>query len=300
MAKQKLSGAKQLSQAMAAHFEQIQNFPVKVAEGFDQCTGKVHEARFLRGFVGDARELWVQAREVLGMGGMDPISNYEVVSMGLGDNLTPAVWAELHSLNSRKLTIRMLSQASVQDSWRAADKADTPKEFVSLQELKVAMAALEGAIQRVTPWNAAFKTLSIFLTVNNFGESELAGRPTRVSVIVNFIDEVLRANARNWEEKKPFESAQELGVRWQAAMVRQGSFSGAVSTESKRRERTESVAKTQLRQLCRKFNEGRCPVKDGRHPAPYDSSITLRHACNKYLADKKRLCMEDHAAPDHK
>jgi hypothetical protein len=142
--------------------------------------------------------------------------------------------------------------------------------------------------------------LSIFLTVNNFGESELAGRPTRVSVIANFIDEVLRANARNWEEKKTFESAQELGVRWQAAMVRQGSFSGAVSTESKRRERTESVAKTQLRQLCRKFNEGRCPVKDGRHPAPYDSSITLRHACNKYLADKKRLCMEDHAAPDHK
>jgi hypothetical protein len=127
MAKQKISGAKLLTQTMAAHFEQLQNFPAQVEKGEDDCNGKVHEARFLRGFVGDARALWVQAREKLGMHRLDPISNYKVVSMGLGDMLTPAVWAELHSPNSRRLSIHMLSNGSVQDSWRTADKLVSPK-----------------------------------------------------------------------------------------------------------------------------------------------------------------------------
>jgi hypothetical protein len=109
MARQKCSGAKLLTQTMAAHYEQIQNCPAQVEKGEDDCTGKVHDARFLSGFVDDARLQWVQAREKLEIHGMDPISNYEVVFMVLSDLLTPALWAELHSPNSRKLSIRMLS-----------------------------------------------------------------------------------------------------------------------------------------------------------------------------------------------
>jgi hypothetical protein len=201
MAKQKISGAKLLTQTMAAHFEQLQNFPAQVEKGEDDCTGKVHEARFLRGFVGDARTLWVQAREKLGMHGLDPISNFEVVSMGLGDMLTLAVWAELHSPNSQKLSIRMLSSGLDQDSWRAADRPDSPEEFNSLQELKIAVATLDGAIQRVTPWNAAFKMLTVFLTANNFGEAELGSQPSRIFLLANFIDEVLSKRQKLGGEK---------------------------------------------------------------------------------------------------
>jgi hypothetical protein len=91
MARQKLSGAKLLSQVLSANFEQVQNFPEKIEGGVDDCLGKVHPARFLRGFVGDSQNLWKQAREEWGVEGIDPISNYEVVSIGLGDLLTPAV-----------------------------------------------------------------------------------------------------------------------------------------------------------------------------------------------------------------
>jgi hypothetical protein len=63
MGKQKVSGSQLLSHTLSANFEQLQNFPEKVEEGVDDCLGKVHHSRFLRGYVGDSQELWRQARD---------------------------------------------------------------------------------------------------------------------------------------------------------------------------------------------------------------------------------------------
>ncbi len=54
MARQRVSGSKLLSQKLSANYEQILNFPEKVEVGEDQCTGKAHPARFLRGYVGSS------------------------------------------------------------------------------------------------------------------------------------------------------------------------------------------------------------------------------------------------------
>jgi hypothetical protein len=80
------------------------------------------------------------------------------------------------------------------------------------------MASLEG--HRVMPWNLSFKALNFFLISINFGESELAGKSGRLLFLGNFVDEVLRTNARNWEEKKPFLSYQDLSVKWSADLTR--------------------------------------------------------------------------------
>jgi hypothetical protein len=152
--------------------------------------------------------------------GIDPIANYEVVSLGLGDLLTPTVWNELHKPNSRWLSVRMLSTKSVEEAWKAGEKSDTTKEFETLQEFKMAMATLDGAIQKVMPWNMAFKTLHIFLTSTNFGESDLPQKTSRLALLANFVDETLRGNARNWEEKKSFFSYQDLAVRWTTGLAR--------------------------------------------------------------------------------
>jgi hypothetical protein len=220
MARQKLSGAKLMSQVLSANFEQVQNFPEKIEGGVDNCLGKVHPARFLRGFVGDSQNLWKQAREEWGVEGIDPISNYEVVSIGLGDLLTPAVWNEIHKPNSRRLSVRMLSTKSVEEAWKLGDKSDTLKEFETLQEFKMAVATLDGAFQKVMPWNLAFKTLSIFLVSINFGESDLPTKSNKLVLLANFVDEVLRGNARNWEEKKSFFSYQDLAVKWTTGLAR--------------------------------------------------------------------------------
>ncbi len=106
--------------------------------------GKAHPARFLRGYVGDSQELWRQARSIWGADGIDPVASYEVGSLGIGNQLTHKVWAELHKPNSRQLSIRLLSHKSVEEAWKQGDKSDSPKEFENLNEFKTAMASLEG------------------------------------------------------------------------------------------------------------------------------------------------------------
>ena len=75
LGKSKISNSKAISNKMAQNVELLQNFPVQVEQGPDDCFGKVHKARFLRGFVGDAQVIWTQARSELGVDGHEPIGN---------------------------------------------------------------------------------------------------------------------------------------------------------------------------------------------------------------------------------
>ncbi len=160
----------------------------------------------------------------MGAEGIAPISNYELVSMGLGDLLSPKVWAKIHKPNARDLSITMLSQGSVEEAWKNPDKSHSPKAFDSLFDLKMAMVTLEGAIHKVMLWNFSYKTIYIFMVSVDFGESDLAGCDTRKQILANFVNEALRANARNWEEKKKFLSHQDLCVKWTALITRKASL----------------------------------------------------------------------------
>ncbi len=302
MAKQKLSNSKLLSQTMAANYEQVANFPIKVEAGMDDCTGKVHKARFFRGYVGDGQEIWKQARDELSLEGHDPIGNYEVVSMGLGDHLSPKVWAEVHKMNSRELSIRLLSRESIEQAWRGNDKSETLKEFGNLLEFKIAVATLEGAIHRVMPWNYGFKTVAFFLTTMDFGEAELGNKPSRLKFLIDFVDEALRANARNWEEKKVFLSYQDLSAKWQASISR---FTASETKESKKeKEKSKPSRSKEFVKLpdtvCRKFNENKCDCKDDKHPSTEDPSKIVEHLCSKFLPDKRAFCPKNHPYGKHK
>jgi hypothetical protein len=305
MGKQKISGSRLLSHVLSANFEQVQSFPTQVEKGEDHCLGKAHSARFLRGYAGDSQELWKQAREVWGSNGIDPIGNYEVGSIGFGDQLTHKVWAELHKPNSRLLSVRLLSNKSVEDSWKAGEKTDSPREFETLNEFKVAMACLEGGFHKVMPWNFSFKALNFFLVSINYGESELGNKNDRLIVLSNFVDEALRTNARNWEERKPFLSYQDLSVRWNSDLTRRlgsgasgGGWGGGKG--GKTGNGSERGQQKVPRWVCRRFNEGRCDSKEERHQSSWDPSFNLRHVCSKWLADKGKCCLEKHPLNEHK
>jgi hypothetical protein len=305
MGKQKVSSSRLLSQTLSANLEHLQNFPEKIEGGVDDCLGKAHSARFLRGYVGDSQELWQQARQVWGADGIEPVANYEVGSLGIGDQLTHKVWAELHKPNSRQLSIRLLSHKSVEESWKQGDKSDTPKEFERLNEFKTAIACLEGGFHRVMPWNLSFKALNFFLVSINFGESELAGRPGRLLFLGNFVDEVLRTNARNWEEKKPFLSYQDLSVKWSADLTRKlgGSppnLESGGKRAGKKTDRKEKQSPRIPRWVCRRFNEGRCDHKEERHVSSWDPNFFLKHVCAKWFPEKNRCCLENHPLNEHK
>jgi hypothetical protein len=307
MGKQRVSGSRLLSQTLSANFEKLQNFPANVERGEDDCLGLVHPARFLRGYVGDTQELWRQAREEWGPEGIEPVANYEVGTLGIGDLLTHKVWAELHRPNSRQLSIRLLSQKTVEEAWKQGDKTDSPKEFENLQEFKLAVASLEGGFHRVMPWNHSFKALSFFLTSINFGEAELGNRSIRLLFLSNFVDETLRTNARNWEERKPFLSYQDLSVKWSSDLARRIGSGLAGSDPSRKSgnknkgdKKDRNAAPKVPRWVCRRFNEGRCEIKDDRHVSSWDPNFFLKHVCAKWMPDRNRCCLDPHPLNEHK
>jgi hypothetical protein len=164
----------------------------------------------------------------------------------------------LHRPNSRQLSIRLLSQKTVEEAWKQHEKAESPKEFETLQEFKVAIANLEGGFHRVMPWNLSFKALNFFLVLINFGEAELSGKQGRLLFLANFVDEVLRTNARNWEERKPFLSYQDLTVKWTADLTRligsdfPGSDSAKRSGAKSKQEKKETLTTARVpRWVCR-------------------------------------------------
>jgi len=304
LGKNKMDGHKALSRLMAANFEALSNFPEKIESGTDDCVGQVHKSRFLRGYVGDPQELWIQARKHLGPDGLDPISNYEMVTLGIGDLMTPKVWSEIHKPNSVLLSIRMLSRKSVDEAWRDPDKSETPKEFETIRELQSAMTTLECAIHRVMPWNWSFKTLLLFLISNDFGASDLSGKTVTISFTANFVDEILRANARNWEEKKKFFSHQDLCSRWSSFLSRnlQQTKSADMTKRKEKSKPGPADRKGGVRVpawLCRKFNSGDCDKKEDKHPSCWDPSFILKHLCSK-ITDKNKVCFENHPECHHK
>jgi hypothetical protein len=144
------------------------------------------------------------------------------------------------------------------------------------------------------------------LISTNFGESDLGPKANRLLVLSNFVDEVLRGNARNWEEKKSFFSYQDLAVRWSTSLARKigdaGSTSenGAKGNGNKKKPFAEKQKPRIPGWICKRFNEGRCESKDDKHQSTWDAAYTLKHLCSKWLRDKNRCCMEPHPEIDHK
>ena len=165
----KLKSGKILSEKLAENFETVKRFPVEVEAGQDSCTGQAHSAQFLRGYVGNSQELWLQARRVWGMAGIEPISNYETVSMGLNGLVPLRVWREIHTPSSKLLSVQMLTDSARKAVRQAADSAAEPGEFELLQELKMAVVTLDACMRKVMPWNSSFATIAIFLHSVDFG-----------------------------------------------------------------------------------------------------------------------------------
>jgi len=133
---------------------------------------------------------------------------------GIGDLLTTPVWEEIHNPGSRLLCLQMLSPKSVETALRNPDKSESPKLFHTIGELKVAVIILDTAILRVMPWNHAFRTLALYLLSNDYGNSELAGKTSKVHVLTGFVNEVLLQNAKAWVEKRKYSSHQDLVNKW--------------------------------------------------------------------------------------
>lgn len=302
-------GNRILTEKLAENFERVRTFPVRVEAGEDHCTGVAHKARFLRGYVGNSQNLWVQARTVMGLTGLDSISNYETVSVGLNGYVGSRVWHEVHSPSSKALSIRMLTHSAMKSAWNAKEKEGDEKGFDSVQEIRMAVVVLDTCIRKVMPWNFAFTTVSFFLHTVNFGEGELGGRVDHLDFVADFVDEILRYNAQAWDEERYFMSAQEVAAKWSALLLRHNADSSPAKGASVSRDKKPDSAKGAERAkqggkvppgVCKLFQNKDCKHTGNKHSAPWDASYILRHVCAEYLKDKKRFCMGDHPRVEHK
>jgi hypothetical protein len=301
-----------LSEKLAENFERVKTFHTRVESGEDQCMGRAHNARFLRGYVGNSQELWLQARRHLGLTGLDPISNYETVSIGLNGHLSSRVWHEVHSPSSKILSLRMLTPSAMKSAWVTQEKAGEIKEFDTLHDLKMAVMALDTCVRKVFPWNFAFTTLAIFLQSVNFGEKELDSKPDRLIFLADFVDEVIRYNAQAWDEERHFMSAQEVAAKWTGAMLRRGAgpspSSDGPAAKAKKAGNGNGSEKKDVSQnrdrfppgVCKQFQNNACTHTGDKHAAHWDSEYVLRHLCARYLPEKKRWCLGNHSKKDHK
>lgn len=307
------------SHAMASNFEKLKKFPTKVPEGIDDCTGKVHEARFLRGYVGSSKDLWLQAREILPLEGREAVSNYDTGSIGITGKIGPQVWKEVHNPSSKDLSIRMLAPSASKSAWKSTDSGN--KDFSTMQELRIAVSTLDAAFHKVHPWNFSFKAISVFLQNMNFGENELDKSTESVLFVADFIDEALKANAQFWDEKRGFLSNQHLHTRWVSAMAERAYALGSKKDfkgKNEKWDRDFNKSKGEARGggnnggvrkawwernpmgYCRNYNSNSCQFKTQQHPAPWDKTFILNHNCTQFLPDKNRFCFGDHPKCEHK
>ena len=64
------------------------------------------------------------------------------------------------------------------------------------------------------------RNLAIFLNTIEFGKSDLTGFSDRLTIVADFIDEILKFNAQAWDEERYFMSAQEVSTKSSALLVR--------------------------------------------------------------------------------
>jgi len=68
----KKKDSKILSERLSANLEKLNESPMEVPSGKDNCADLLHEARFLRGARGKSQDVWVAARKKLGLTGFGP------------------------------------------------------------------------------------------------------------------------------------------------------------------------------------------------------------------------------------
>jgi hypothetical protein len=294
---------------MSRNLNNMKKNPKKVEAGDDNRADKLHSARFLGGHICENTEIWLKAREHIGISGLDPISRYDSEGVGMNGNLNGHIWAAIHNPGSKEISIRSFSPETLKTvrSSNEKDSASCKKDFAHINEIRMALATLRMAIHFVHPWNFSVATLDYFLNSTQFGEREFGVANERIQFVTNFIDEVLAHNAEAWDDAKPFMTAHEISTKWVAAVMLRGP-KPSTSHQTQNRNRQNIGKKINAldrsievpKDVCRRYNAKNCPSQNDKTcKAPWDGTTDLKHACAFRLPDKS-FCLKDHPLAEHK
>jgi hypothetical protein len=312
---------KKLTEKLAKNLEKSKKFPAKIQAGEDNRADLLHDARFLGGHTCRHTDIWLHARKVIGLTGLEPISLYDSECLGMSNHINSHIWAELHNPGSKEISIKMLSPQALKAARGSSDKeaASVKKDFEEISEVAVALNTLSHAVHCIHPWNFAMATLDFFLTTVQYGDKESGAKTAKLSFLCDFIDEALLHNAEAWDDSKPFLTSTELSSKWvteimmrfpRAGPSRQNFKNEPVQTKKPQNTtlphpppngKTKYTGSFIPNGLCRRFNFNSCPCQNDKLcPAPFNSSVQLKHQCAHWDEQKKSYCLQSHSLLDHK
>jgi hypothetical protein len=214
---------KNLESRMAQNLENAIKRPVSIG-GQDNRYDKLHPGRFLPGAAVPLEKSWLEARKLWGRDPAEAVAEFDLLALGLPGCIPAKAWELLHAPGSREISIKMFTVANVA---RASDGMKTVasqtdeglvlreslKELSEMSELKTAFRNMKLAAQLVRPWDWSFVVIESFLISTDYLESQLKG-VKRAPVLASFLDHVLRVNATNWLQSKPFMDMTSIKALW--------------------------------------------------------------------------------------
>ena len=294
---------------MQKNLEKIKKNPMKVEAGEDNRSNKLHKSRFIGGHICQNSEIWLEARETVGIAGLDPISRYDSEGVGLSGHIDCHIWALLHNPGSKDISITRLSPEALKAARMSNDRdsESCKKEFKSINEICHALASLRTATHMIHPWNMSVVTLEYFLNSVHFGERDIFSVSERVNFVTEFIDEVLLFNAEAWDDNMPFLGASGVGQKWTRDMAVKGPSGSKSNQKGKEQKLFQPQQRFQTKErkllpgnVCRRFNfKFAQPRMKKSCNAPWDSTVKLKHVCG-FQKPNKTFCMGKHPLIEHK
>jgi len=146
----------------------------------------------------------MQARQTIGLTGLDPVSKYDFEGTGTGDRINSVLIAKLHNPGCTDFSIKMMSPQALEGARGCLDKESghPTKDFDNIQDIRIALATLRITTRRIFPWDWEVETLDFFMTTVQFGEREFGFKPPqpKLNFICDFIDQILHHNLQNWHD----------------------------------------------------------------------------------------------------
>jgi hypothetical protein len=161
-----------------------------------------------------AKKLWREAREVIPLEGIPPLSNYDQTSIGLGRCITMRRFKEMQNPGSPHINLTLFGSSNMGSSTGATKRLtlangdrsvsirDNLREVYDMNKFKLGVRALCRAAQLILPWNMAFNTIDGFLHTSNYGNAELSGQSNRAQILMDFVNYILGLNAAAWVQKE--------------------------------------------------------------------------------------------------
>jgi hypothetical protein len=243
-------GHRKLTERMARNLERIKKVPAKVEAGLDNRSTILHKARFLPGATGLETEVWTEARDVLGLTGVEPISKYDFVGTGLVGKVNSALIARLHNPGEKDISIKMFSNAAIEAARGSSDKDSHPtRDFDSYHDLRMGLATLRLATHQIFWWNFSVECLDYFMNGVKFGETLFGYRPdqAQLNFVTDFIDQVIHINSERWDDQQPYMDNPAIRGKWQGDIADR--FPKSVATykpDIKQRKDQQSTSKPNI------------------------------------------------------